>query len=382
VDDAVRGLPGVHGAALTAYAYVNRQLGGAENPDFNLRELYPTTTSTTLRDWATDIADMSAPDDVPTPVWNEVTKQLTTELGNAANVASWYDGYLETMAQNTFEIDNMDKTASLISFSTGSDLELEMAQWDIVEGILDGFETLDIVDGIGDAAVVANSLIGGMLTAESGADGVSAALDGIEGTYLYLQGQLQASFENAIEGNTGVRMAIQKDYGLQSAVGGELIGTGTWTQMSSTQQKQVISSAGRNYALGVWQTIVPSIWIAYSIPAGGGLQEYWCDGECDWYSPDGTGWVMAYPPPEHGTIGDCPLSDSTNAFDGPCKLAPAAARSALFQPTSASCQATWNFASCNVGESPGNVFLGYDGWQRMPLRQCTYDSGLNCPSSR
>jgi hypothetical protein len=361
------------GGTGAAYQAINHYIGGAYNPGFDIRQGYATATSQTMQNWQGQVTNMPAPPSVPSQDFSAVQTQILAELRNAIAVNGWYAGYLTQFTEELYLAKNMDDTAQVLNYTTSSEAELGMEEMDVVEGMLESLNALDLLPaGAGEAAVVVNSLLGGGFAAGLGVDGVNAAIqDEVQGTYIQIQQRLQSDFSNAVAGNADAEAAIQGDYGLQSAVAG-LISSGAWAPLSGTTLSIALASAERDYSVSVWQTITPAIWTAYEFTPG--IAAEWClfDNSCDWNSPDDTYWELEW---------NYSAGSSCAAFSpslGPCAPAPANLRSQLFGQTSSGCRTAWS-ASCNLGESYSDVFLGAGGWQDLPAYYCQPSGWANTP---
>jgi hypothetical protein len=357
-----------------AYQAINQYIGGAYNPGFDMRQGYATATSQTLQNWQGRVTNMPAPANVPSQAFHDVQTQILTELSNAIAVNGWYASYLTQFTDALYLAKNMDDSAQVLNYATSSEAELGMEEMDVVEGMLESLNALDLLPAeAGEAAVVVNSLLGGGFAAGLGVDGVNSAIeDEVQGTYFQIQQRLQSDFSNAVAGNADAEAAIQGDYGLQSAVAA-LISSGAWTPLSGSTFSIALANAEQDYSVSVWQTITPAIWTAYEFTPG--IADEWClfNNSCDWHSPGDTYWELEW---NYSAGSNCA---AFNASLGPCAPAPANLRSQLFGQTSSGCQTAWS-ASCNLGESYSDVFLGQNGWEDLPAYYCQPSGWADTPS--
>ncbi len=368
------------GDLKTAYEAINDRFRSRSNPDFDMRQSYATSDGDALGERQNEVQQMSRPSDVPKAAWDQVKTQILSELDDAVLVSGWYDGYLHDQASDLYVAESMDTSAKVLEFDVSSNEELAMEEWELFESVVEGLSVLDALPGgVGEASVVISSLIGGGTSAGFTVEEVNTALDGVEGTYLAIQQQLLADFNNALAGLADAKFEILGDYGLQSLVGG-LIDSGAWSELSGDDLNTAIASADRGYARSVWQTITPEIWMAFRFPGnfynemctGGSVDDY-----CDWEDPDGNFWQLNY---TRGASSSC----ETTAYKfGPCQPVHTELRQQVFNPISSDCMRSWN-DRCSFGASFPDVFLGSDGWENLPAWTCTAGavSGLSCSQQR
>jgi hypothetical protein len=375
----------------TAYKAINAFIGGADNPGFDLRQAYPDASATQLDTWQRDdLPAVPKPPNVSDAAWDAVKAQLGKELANARLVLTWYDdksagGYLHTLIDDQFTVQGMDTSAQTLRFNAQSSADLAMQEWGVFVGIFNGLGGLGVIEGpAGDFAVVTSSLVSGVTSTGFGTpDAIDDAIEGIEGSYVALRNKLASDFQSALRGIGRTNIAIQSDYGLQSAVGG-LIGSNAWQQLTGDPRAQALAGAARNYAISSWQTITPGIWIAFRFPPS--QVGNWCDsgedyppGNCQWRNaPDGGAYTLAYP-----NSGTC-----FPAINGPCLPVQQGLTNTLFAPTSQQCQLDFDLSTCGLGVPLSDVFLGQNGWGRLPLRSCTSrnnpraPAAISCPQTR
>jgi RTX calcium-binding nonapeptide repeat (4 copies) len=360
------------GGLEEAYQAINRELGGTLNPDFDLRQEY--ATGARLGHWAKELTKMANPPGVPSADWNEVKGQLLRELANSMAVVEWY-AYLKDQTDSLFLSQSMDTTGQLLNYNLKSKQEMEMEEQELFESVLDGLEAFAAVEAVEDATVVLASLAGGAVSAGMAVDDMSSAIDGVEGTLIEIETQLEADFNGADSGLADAQQEIIGDYGLQTTVT-ELLNTGTWTKLVGDDLNVAMASAERNYSLSIWQTITPLIWGAYQYPAWTSMDYHWCGNPhkdtCDWQGPDGKPWqVILSIPSECG--GGLPEH-------GGCGSADPALRKQLFSAPSDSCSTSQWDADCNLGVPPADVFLGQNGWENLPAYICQQEPGftLDC----
>jgi hypothetical protein len=381
--------PQFTGSAQTAYVAINAFIGGSDNPGFDLRSSYPDASAAQLATWKADLGSVPQPPGVPGSVWSDVKRQLTSELSNAQLVLSWYDdatagGYLHSVVDDQFEGLSMDTSAELLRFNLQSGTALSMEEWNAFIGVFEGLGGLGVIDGpAGQFAVIASSVIGGAAAAGIGPPGIDSAIAGIDGQYIALRNQLNSDFQTALTGIGEARGAIQADYGLQSAVGG-LIGSDFWQELTGDGRAQALAGAERNYDINAFRTITPGIWTAFQFPPN--QIGNWCDsgedypaGNCEWRDgPGGVAFTLAYP-----NTGSC-----FPPVNGPCNPVQQSLANTLFGNTSASCERNWNLSACSMGVPVSDVFLGQNGWGRLPLRTCTSrnnpraPAAISCPQTR
>lgn len=347
-----------------AFKAINSEFGGRTKPDFDIRDQYPSASGADLTRWSDQLDRMPAPSDATPADWNAVKGQLTNELDDALVVQDWFDNYLNGLLLELFVAKNMDSTAQLLDYNTTAKTELTMAQWELFAGV---FEAVAEVTGIA-TEVEAASLLAGIL-----ATGLSSRLEfsgiarveEVRGKYLEVQGELQASFNQAIAAPRFMREAVMSDYGLLDAVG-SLIGEGAWERLSAAGQKEAQNRGLRAYSISVWQTITPAIWTKFQYADPDGCPT-WGD-VCD-YKAGGLAWTL---------------------FDGTAKdlhgdIAPSGyvddeLREKLFEETDEGecleASGSWNSASCAIGLDKHDLFLGPD-WQ-FPVIMCSGVSFVRC----
>ena len=346
-----------------AYDHINAALGGRKGTAFDLRDNYPRATGGDLSRWSAQIARMPQPNDVTPADWKLVSEQLLRELDDAIAVQDWFDNYVNGVLVELFVAKSMDSSAQELEYNTQAKTELRMAQWELFAGI---FESVAEVSGLL-FEVEAASLLAGIL-----ATGVSsqlefsgiATVEEVRGTYLEVQGDLQASFLEAAASPRFMREAIMSDYGLLNAVG-TLIGNGTWERMSAAVQKEAANRALRAYAVSVWQTITPALWSHWTFDNADTCPKF--EVGCD-FKAGGKG---------HHLYGQVSFFNKLY----PSTFVEEELKEKVFEETNeARClEATgeWNANTCSLGVGKSEFFLG-DDWDLPAVHcddwaQCTRD---------
>jgi hypothetical protein len=214
---------------------------------------------------------------------------------------------------------------------------------------------------------LAGALLGAAATQALGVPDVNSAINGITAAYNDLRSRLVRDFQATINGLGDARATINGDYGLQTAVGDDLILAGIWTKLSPDQQAAAVASAAKRYDLSVWQTLTPGAWAAIQIANDSDSFNYYCNmlSYCQ-YGVNGREWTIAY------GIG------STNTT-GPGAGVSGALRNQLFGTTQSACESIWDFGSCDLGVYYLDFFQGVNGWENLPVWTCSavfaYGSG-------
>lgn len=360
------GFPQFSGEAAAAYTAFNEALGGG-NRNFDLRRAFAATENrpdyAQLQAWGNRVESLERAAKVGAAAWDEVRTELLFELDNAAQVAYWFEVYLPGVLSEVFTAEAMDPTAERIKFDVESNIELAFAEWEAITGTVTGLLGAGAAsDALSTGSVVLSSIAGLAAANGLGAPGVDAALAGINAEYREIRSRLQGNFTAALDGLVAQEEEIVGDYALQSAVG-QMIQSDTWGTVSAAQRATSIAQAQRNYAVSVWQTLVPGIWSAYAVdPENAWLCEERGEGKrpnvCDWESAGGFRWRLDV--------------NATNSQCGgfakqPCNAPPAALRQTLFGATQPGCVApaqagelpSWRPEACNLGLPPQTVFEGW-----------------------
>ena len=348
--DPSASFPTFSGAHQQAYLAISNALAG---PGTDLRAAYPDWSAGSFTNARTTLAALNPPAGITESDWSDVRSAIDGELQNGFRVAEWFDGYLRPLTQEIFTIQGMDATAELIKLDTSRSNAIEVRQWAIMSGVVQGM-TKALAVAVPELTI-ASSLVGAALSSGIGAPRIDRGIDGITVRYTDLRSQLQGDFQSALRGLGEAREEINGNYGLQVAVGDRLIRNGVWRKMTAGQTASAEAGAGRAYSVRAWQTLAPEVWQVSQFAGSSGSRKFYCDAlaACV-YDVDGYGWALS-----RGT--------NRGGFGG---MVNPALRNQLFGMTSAECLQAWQFSSCNLGVPLSDVFRGTRGWASLPLYVC------------
>lgn len=344
------GFPAFSDGRQQAYLAISNALAGSGT---DLRAAYPGWNPGMFSNARTTLAALGRPAEVPESDWSEVRSQIDSELQNGFLVADWYDNYLRPITQEIFTIQGMDETAAVIQLDTQKANELLVKQWSMVSGVVLGMART--AGALAPPAAAASALIGAAVSSGIGAPKINSGINGITARFIDLRNELQGDFQSAIRGLGESREEINGNYGLQLAVADRLIRAGLLSKMTASQTAVAEAGAAYAYSVHAWQTLAPAVWQAARFAGDRDSRNYYCTqlAACI-YDVDGFAWTLS-----RGT--------DRGGFGGTITLA---LRNQLFGATSAECRHVWQFASCNLGVRPADVFNRRNGWESLPAYLC------------
>jgi hypothetical protein len=277
------GFPQFTGDQLTAYNYINEQLGLTADGT-NIRAEYP-NLGAPLTIWASTIGEYQCPSDVLAADWTAVTQQLITELTYAASVQNLFTLY-STAHTQAFDTSSGSLTSIGTDISVSTSTSVSGTGTALLEGVL-----YTATCALPESSVFIN-IFYSLFTAALAANTISPSP--FQVAYSALQKQLVPGFEEVLDTLDAQQATILEDWGMMNTVANLILQPSgpnslAWPTESSAAY---VTAATQGYSLAAVQMLLPTqFWVSRfggqptitdGAPAGSywGYQDYYANVNC------------------------------------------------------------------------------------------------------
>jgi hypothetical protein len=250
--------PQFTGGQEVAYAYLNANLPEVD-PLVDLRQQYGNTDPEVLLQWAgvLENGSLAQPANVSPGHWMAVTNQILKEVQHVLNVDTFF-AQAQNVYSTVFALDN--NTVNSIAAALQADQSSDSSAVVLIQAFIGALVALSALVSLVAApeVAVAASVLVGLMAAGSTLLGLTTSSGNVlDLTYAQLLNQLRQQYLNFLNVNAGIQAEIVADYGLLLAVGGQ-------TTTSNIDSAAIIQTASTAYAVWVWQSLTPLVWVAES----------------------------------------------------------------------------------------------------------------------